>query len=431
MGCERLAEVMASPTRQGEYLGAVPARPSLPPLRSASALVSALGSALAAALAFPLAAGCGFSGQPGGAPDAKPDGDGGDGGTGTAPPWWNTAWEHRRRLTVETGVRSPDKGYRGYTVFLSVDPAQLDARSDCRDLRVVAWDGSQWTVLPVHRLGCAGGAELRFALPVDLAAETAWRDAYLYSGNPSAPDEPVVTRDNVYRWFDDAAADHKADYQRGRMDPWNGTLYNDTLNWSSGGFYTYACPDDSQGSYRRAVDERDVLVEAEWFHTGCQLNNMQSGVCLRGIIESGVAGTEQATHYYCSSRAQNPACNDTDQDMYDGDIVKSDNELLAFNNPTDPPALKASQWRKQALAAFGTNPTELRFWDADTSWPRLAAPPQAALLASGQDNTNDHEGRGFAGLMTSQDSARFKNFVVRRYVEPEPVVSFGQEEDRP
>lgn len=397
--------------------------------RSSTALASAL-FALAALAALGAAAGCGFSGSdaaPDAALDAKPDRDAGD---EAPPPWWDAGWAHRRRLTVTTSVRLPDKGYRGYTVFLTVDPAQLSARADCRDLRVVAWDGSKWTVLPVHRLGCSGGADLRFALPTDLAAASEWRGAYLYSGNPTAGVEPEVTRDNVYRWWDDASADRKGDYQRGRMDPWNGTLYNDTLNWSSGGFYTYACPDDSQGSYRRPVDERDVLVEVEWFHTGCQLNNMQSGVCVRGIIESGTGGAEQASHYYCSSRAQNPACNDADQAIYDGDIVKGDNELLAFNNPTDPPAIKANQWRKQALAAFGTNPTELRFWDADDAWPRLGAPPAGALLASGQDAA-DHELRGFAGVMTSQDLGRFRSFVVRRYVEPEPTVASGPDEPRP
>lgn len=374
------------------------------------------------------ASACGFSGANGQqAPDAKL-GNGEDGPSGVVP-WWDARWAHRRPLTVTTGVRSPDKGYRGYTVFLTVDTSPLAVRADCKDLRVVVWNDPAWTVLPAHRLGCGAGTELRFALPAELAAEATWRDAYLYYGNEEAGEEPAVTRDNVYLWWDDAGADHKGDYQRGRMDPWNGAGGNDTLNWSNLGFYTYACPDDSQGSYRRAVDERDVLVEAEWFHTACQNNNMQSGVCLRGIIASGAGATEAADHYYCSSRGQNPMCNDADQALYDGDIVKGDNELLAFNNPTDPPAIKPNQWRRQALAAFGTNPTELRFWDADTSWPRLGAPPASSLIASGKDAT-DYEGRGFAGLMTSQDAGRFRNFVVRRYVEPEPVTSFGGEEDR-
>jgi hypothetical protein len=331
---------------------------------------------------------------------------------------------------VTTGVRLPDKGYQGYTVFLTMDTSPLEVRPDCKDLRVVVWNDPAWTVLPVHRLGCGAGTELRFALPADLAAEATWRNAYLYYGNAEAGEPPAVTPTNVYLWWDDATADHGADYQRGRMDDWLGTGYNNTLTWNAAGSYDYDCPDDSQGSYRRPVDERDVLIEVEWFHTGCKLNNMQSGVCVRGIIASGTGATESADHYYCSSRGQSPMCNDTDQGLYDGDIVKTQNEMLALANPADPPALQPNRWRKQALAAFGTNPTELRFWDADASWPRLASPPSSSLLAAGQDPT-DYEGRGFAGLMTSQDTARVRNLVIRRYVEPEPVISFGAEEHRP
>jgi hypothetical protein len=345
-------------------------------------------------------------------------------------PWWDEAWAHRRRITVATGPVLPDRGYQGYTVFLSLDTSQWPAsRADCADLRLLTWSDDTWTELPVHLAGCGATAELRFALPGDLPAQSAWSDAYLYYGNPAATADarPPLTPTNVYRWWDDGSVDRGADYLRGRMDPWSSAGYDNTLAWNPEGYYTYANPNDSQGSYRIPVDERDVLVEAEWFHTGCQQVNMQSGVCLRGIIASGTGATEESTHYYCSSRAENPTCSTGDEALYDGDIVKSDNEILAINNPVNPPAIKLNQWRKQALAAFGAAPTQLRFWDADESWPRLAAPPADKLAIGGADATNDHPFRGFAGLMTSQDAARVKNLVIRRYVEPEPTVSFGEE----
>jgi hypothetical protein len=363
-------------------------------------------------LSLSLAGACGFSGS-----SAQID----------ASPWWNRQWAHRRQVTVETGAVLPDKGFAGYTAFLSIDTTGWDVQSDCGDLRLMAWSDPTWKELAAHRLGCGADSELRFAIPLAMDASERWSDAYLYYGNASveAPLEPV-TATNVYLWWDNAAADHKADYVHGRMDGWIGTGYTDSLAWNAAGYYTYDTPDDSQASYRRPVDERDVLVEAEWYHTGCYINNMQSGVCVRGMIETGTGAAESSVHYYCSSRGQNPTCNDADQGLYDGDIVKTDNETLAINNPLDPPAIAVNQWRKQALAAFGVGPTNLRFWDANTSWPRLAAPPPAALAISGTDPA-DYQGRGFSGIMTAQDVARVRNLVIRRYVEPEPVVSIGEE----
>jgi hypothetical protein len=362
-----------------------------------------------------LALGCSFSGSQG-----KDPGD-------PAPPWWDAAWTHRRRITVETGPVLPDRGYQGYTVALPLDTSQWPASADCADLRLLSFENETWTELPIHVLGCGAGAELRFALPGDLPSLSAWSDAYLYYGNPAAPPRAPLGASDVYLWWDDASADRGADYARGRMDAWSGAAYDNTLMWNPEGYYTYANPNDSQGSYRRAVDERDVLVEAEWFHTGCQQVNMQSGVCLRGVIATGAGATEDSSHYYCSSRAQNPTCSDADQAIYDGDIVKSDNEIIALANANDPPAIVPNQWRKQALAAFGASPTQLRFWDSDNGWPRLAAPPADKLAVGGVD-PSDFPFRGFAGLMTSQDSARVRNFVVRRYVEPEPTASHGEEE---
>lgn len=258
-------------------------------------------------------------------------------------------------------------------------------------------------------------------LPVALGAGETWSAAYVYATAPGAGAPPAVTPTNVYLWWDDASTDRLGSYDRGRMDAWLGGNHSDPLGWDGAGYYTYATGDNDQSSYRRPVGERDVLVEAEWFHTGCWPNNMQSGVCARGIIAGGSGGSEVADHYYCTTRAQNPDCGNNDEGIYDGDVVKTDNEVIALQG-TNPPPIVTDQWRKQALGVFGTNPTELRFWDSDDGWPALAYPPAGAVNASGQDS-DDYGSRGFAGVMVVQDAARLKNLVIRRYVEPEPVVA--------
>jgi len=375
------------------------------------------------AVALVIAAGCGFR-------VAASGGEPSDGSvTGDRPmvAWWDPELAHRRALVVTTGAVRPDKGYAGYTVRLVLPRSELpDLATSCDDLRIV--HGT--TELVRHVAQCDATIDVRFALPVDVPDATAWREAELYYGNPAAAAPPSALGKAVYLWWDDASASRVAEYVHGRMDQWLSTGHDDSLAWNAGGYYAYDTGDDSQSGYRRAVDERDVLVEAEWFHTGCYQYNMQSGACLRVIPLSGTGASELSTHYYCSSRAQNPACANNDQGLYDGDIVRTDNEILAFDNPTDPPPIVANQWRKQALAAFGAGPTTLRFWDADAGWAPLAYPPAPALLASGTDAT-DHTGRGAAGIMTAQDIGRVRDLVIRRYVEPEPVVTYGAQEDAP
>lgn len=349
-----------------------------------------------------------------------------DGGPPTDPTWWDPAFAHRRTLVVTPGPTRPDKGYAGYTVRLELPRAELTGLgAACDDLRIVTGTGP-WVELPRHVAACGEQIDVRFALPVDLEAAP-WRDATVYWDNPGASAASAVTTDGVYLWWDDARIDRGADYVRGRMDQWLATGHDDSLAWDPQGFYTYDTTDDSQSGYRRAIDERDVLIETEWFHTGCYPFNMHSGVCVRGVPLSGTGSSELSNHYYCSGRAQNPSCANNDQGLYDGDIVKIDNEILAIDNPFDPPPIVPSQWRKQALAAFGTAPTQLRFWDADASWPALAMPPASALLTTGAD-ASDLTAAGFAGIMTAQDAGRVRNIVIRRYVEPEPVVTVEPEQ---
>ena len=45
--------------------------------------------------------------------------------------------------------------------------------------------------------------------------------------------------------------------------------------------------EERKSVYRRAIDERDVYAEAEFFHTGCYQLNITTGMIVRGIIASG------------------------------------------------------------------------------------------------------------------------------------------------
>jgi len=350
--------------------------------------------------------------------------------------WWDTAWDGRYNVDVATGPVSPDKGYAGYTARIApLDTQSLvasgDLQSDCRDLRLLYYDGLGWQELPRHVIGCnTATTDIRFALAADIPASASDDNYYLYYGNPAAGAPAGLSPTNVYLWFDDAATDRSGSYVRGRIDNWHGDGWDDSLSWNPAGYYQYDNGDNFTSGYRRAIDERDVYIEAEFFHTGCYQFNKTSGVLVRGIIASGTLGSETSDHYYASNRGQFPGCRASGY-THDGDILEDQRTTTVVDGP-DPPPITANTWRRQALAAWSTTPTNLAFWDEDSSalWAATGFPAGSNLQASGTD-VSDNTGRGFVAIMTAQDDARVRNIVVRRFVSPEPVLTLTDERQPP
>ncbi|MEL7311123.1 MAG: hypothetical protein AAFN07_06410 [Pseudomonadota bacterium] len=349
--------------------------------------------------------------------------------------WWDTDYLYRQNLAVSTGPTQPDRGYDGYTLRVPAFNTQSliaagELQPDCDDLRILYFDGAGWTELDRHVIDCGGvSSDLRFAAPVGLASNAIDDDFYVYYGNPAAGQPNPLGTNNVYLWFDDASVNRAASYIRGRVDNWHGNGWDNSLAWNPAGFYTYDNGDNFTSGYRLAVDERDVFIEAEFFHTDCYALNMTTGVLVRGIIQSGSGGSETSNHYYTSNRGEQaqPGCTANGYN-HDGAIMRRQRNQNAVQG-VNPGDIANGVWRRQALAAFATNPSRLRFWDADNSaaWAALGFPDNSNLLVGG-DDTNDVEGRGFVAVMTAQDEARLRNILVRRYVEPEPTITVGAQE---
>ena len=66
--------------------------------------------------------------------------------------------------------------------------------------------------------------------------------------------------------------------------------------------------DNSTSSYRRHLDERDVLLEAAFFHSGCYDRNMSTGLVSRGLIATGIGVDEESDHYYGSFGGHQESC---------------------------------------------------------------------------------------------------------------------------
>ena len=357
--------------------------------------------------------------------------------------WWDTAYLQRFNVAVSTGAVSPDKGYDGYTARVAVlDTAALIAagemQSDCSDLRVVYYDGLAWTELPRHVLDCnTATTDVRFMLTADIPASSQDDNYYLYFDNAAPGPLPPMNETNVYLWYDDASVNRIGSYTRGRIDAWHGTGWDDSLNYAAAGFYRYDNGDNFTSGYRRSVDERDVYIEAEFFHIACYPLNMTTGLIVRGSITSGSGGSESSDSYYASNRGElqnsGPASGCTaDGYTHDGSIIKNDREnvVVTGTNPGDVPR---RTWRRQALAAWSVGPTNLAFWDEDdaSNWDAPGFPSAANLQVQGTDGVAEVSGRGFAAIMTAQDRARVRGILIRRYVSVEPVLTLTPETRSP
>jgi hypothetical protein len=350
--------------------------------------------------------------------------------------WWDTNYADRFEIDVTPGANVPDKGYVGYTARVAALDTQTliaagEMRPDCSDLRMTYYNGISWQELPRHVLNCnTPTTDIRFALVGDIPAGSNDDNYYLYYNNAAPAALPAMTETNVYLWFDDASIDRSASYVRGRIDSWHGNGWDNSLAWNAAGYYTYDAGNNSTSGYRRDIDERDVYIEAEFYHTGCYDQNMTTGLLARGIVQSGTLGTEQSNHYYASNRGEFPACVASGY-SHDGDIVLGNRTVVAVNG-VNPPDIVANVWRRQGLAVWLINPTSGAFWDEDNSasWAALGYPSGANLQVAGTD-ANDAESRGFGAIMTAQDQARVRNILMRRYIDPEPVLTLTAQSQPP
>lgn len=349
--------------------------------------------------------------------------------------WWDTGYSGRYNVAVNVGTVAPDKGYLGYTArIVALDTQALvasgDMRADCTDLRVAYYDGLSWQDLPRHIIGCnTASTDIRFALAQDIGASSTDDNYYLYFGNSAPGQAPAMTETNVYLWFDDASVDRSASYIRGRLDNWHGSGWDNSLTWNPAGYYSYDNGDNFTSGYRRAVDERDVYIEAEFFHTGCYQLNITTGLLVRGTTQ-GSPSNESSNSYYASNRGEYPGCTSNGY-THDGDVVVRNRPTTAVDG-ANPPDVIPNTWRRQGLAVWRTNPNSLAFWDEDTSssWSALGYPSNANLHVAGAHSSNV-DGRGFAAVMTAQDRARLRNILIRRYVEPEPQLTLTLDSPRP
>ncbi len=332
-------------------------------------------------------------------------------------PWWNNSWEKRMRINVETGPNTPYQNYSGYTVQFPIDMTIGDFNADGSDLRIVFWNGSNHSEL--DRLIIDSGsadAAVRFQLQDNISAQSIDQRYFAYYDNPEAVNPPS-DKSKVYLWYDDASIDRISEYVQGRVDESShGGGWQDSLGYDAAGYYTFDTDDNHADSLRpNHVSERDVYIEYEVYQINAYSSDMTSGPLLR-YSGSGSGGSESSNHWYEFALADSSF--QGGKYPYHDDILEDDrknNKVVVENGELGE--FPANTWQTIGLAAWGVNPTNLKTFYNNQSggWN--------GYRFAGIDDSDDNEQPGQCGVWLQQDAGRLRNILIRRYVEPEPILT--------
>jgi hypothetical protein len=324
--------------------------------------------------------------------------------TDEPPEWWDDGFAYRTPLNVTTGPTPPINRYAGYSVQTTLDTAGLaDAgklRGDCNDARIARWSGGTWTELDRHVVDCGSAeAEIWFRLQDDIADSSSDGSYWLYYGDPTAESGPE-DRNEVYLYWDDFEGRPVDQTPPGWTvqggGPWH--VVDDgghrILRRKSGGV------SGRQVIYVTGLEERDVLTQTR-LRTAAAASERNLGLLHRG----GGTGQSDLTGYRISLR-DDGATSREQSSFVNGSWSFINNPAYAWSTAT---------WHTVTGATFEST---IKQW------------VDGVLLDT--ETSTDVTSSGRAGLMAWQGADvnyDFDDFMARRYIEPEPTVTLGSEEE--
>ena len=303
--------------------------------------------------------------------------------------WWNDSWQYRRPITINNTQNS--NSLTDYQILVTVDTATLISdgkmRSDCGDIRFVDSDDSTKLSYWIES-GCnTSSTKIWVKVPSIPASST--KTIYMYYGNPSASSES--DGEVVFEFFDDFEGD-AIDTSK-----WGGNIADFSISNS-----IISCSESSKWIYTKTFQISDGIVEAKV--------KIDSGA--RGSLH---ARTNQVDTYYA-----------TDVNSYN----------INYRYPNGD--VRARLWSSSGETILNT-----ASYTHDTEWHI------ARLILNGSQITFEYEkldgsnkysysttdttySSGYIGLATDgMDSGAvyYDWILVRKYTDPEPTTSVGNEEE--
>jgi uncharacterized repeat protein (TIGR01451 family) len=340
---------------------------------------------------------------------------------------WPGGYNERRQITINTGPVTPYNGYQGYTVRITgfdsaTEIAQGDMRADGNDLRVFYWNGSTWVDVPRIVTGFnTADTHIMFQCQANIAANGSDTNHYIFYGNPGAGSPLAVTSSNVYLWWDEFSTDPFAAgrYTRAKAVDVHGDGYAAPAYNGASQRVQYNTGDNNTADMyvtdaAFSNTEQDVLLVVD--HDGNQSYpaNATDAIVVR-VSAISTSSTHEYVHYSHGNYPNSPAIA---WDSWTNGERNDDGGGLSGPNRVYWPFSSPSTW---AFAVFGST---ARFWedgDIDTEpWFGAEAPLLSGATTAPQT--------GFMGVAPAQSGGWWDNFIIRRYTEPEPSLSFSAEE---
>jgi len=338
--------------------------------------------------------------------------------------WWDTDYQYRQKLTVSSSGSTavPDE----YSVGFTEDTASLISagrlRSDGNDWRIVYWNGSYWIELDRHvRSGWdSADTETWFKTRAAISGGASDDNYYVYYGHPAETGTPpsywsdsmgADAPSRVYWYADDFEEHAIGEHPDGWTDQENEFFYV-ALHGSEKWFQVNTWDDWRDGSTASSMaDIGDAVWSArvyfheehdnEWGGIGVHIDNGNIGIIV--VIRDG--GWDRASEPdWAITTGWTPHT-----DIHFPHLSKGRIELVTEGTNLD---------------AYWYNPPGLTP-EKVTVFTGFTMPP-------GSGKMDVHVERPSIGL--DPPNVRWidaDDIIVRKYVDPEPTVSLGAEEERP
>jgi len=338
--------------------------------------------------------------------------------------WWDISYQFRRQITVMTGINSPYNGYAGYTVEMTMNTISPNIQDDGDDLRIVWWDGSDWQELDRHIIAPdTDSTTIRFRLQADIAASSSDDNYYIYYGNDATGAGPA-NLENVYLHYNDFSTDRSGEYYIGRLG---------ITNWHGNGVYSppydagnqrisYDTGDNFAGEWVVAdIDERDVYMEMQLRDSGKYPTNTTPGLLAR--IQWAIPGSS-INDFYAASFTQG--------NYNEAGIGRNArNALTSAYDPAGTKYYSNNTVYRFYFAVWGINTTSFKADFVSDPGQLQWKPGATPYVDSLSSEASDIEASGPVGFLVAQQKGWVDEFMVRRYIEPEPTLSLAAEEPIP
>ena len=347
-----------------------------------------------------------------GATDAVVQGDAGDANTAT-PDWWSTAFAYRAPITVTATTAAVDSTY---SVMFTVDTHALvqagKATSTGDDWRVVRHTGpDQWQELD-RWIDDADGSgwngtdtQTWFAVPVAVAANASDGETYVYYGAPAATNPPHDL-DAVFLFGDD--------FETG-LGKWTANNIGEQISADTehaGGVASFKVV---TGGGAGAGVHHDLDLPATtmmWSEHLRQAQTNQSFGAARSF-DVAFAGRTPATF--------------VDSHLRLATELDSSDKMQIWTNPLDnwSPPVPKNEWHQVDTVFDGATNSIIARYDGG-AWHKPPANATYDYLQGTPSHSIGLEGEGGQNGTFWVD-----NYVIRRFVDPEPTTALGAEQALP